>query len=214
MKRKHHSLVIISAPSGCGKDTIIKEVCKRLDHIGVSISCTTRPPRKKKETGLFEQEGVDYFFIEKDEFEAKIQQNGFLEYASFNGKWYGTPCDYVDRLRAEGNDIVILNIENRGAMQVKAVDPTAVSIFILPPSAHELRQRLIDRKSETVEEIENRMIQNTEQVKTAYPYDYVVMNDVLEDAIQEVVHIICAVRRRTHLHKELIDQVSATFDLN
>lgn len=167
MSEKPTNLVIISAPSGCGKDTIIEKVCQRLDGIGVSISCTTRKARQKKD-GTYEQHGVDYFFIEKPEFEASIRENGFLEYADVKGDLYGTPRAYVEKLINDGNDIIILNIENDGAAQVKATNPDAVSIFILPPSARELRRRLVDRKSETPEQIERRMIKSTEQMKTAY----------------------------------------------
>ena len=210
MNTAYSSLVIISAPSGCGKDTIIEKVCQRLIGIGVSISCTTRKARQKKD-GSYEQHGVDYFFMEKPEFEARIREDGFLEYADVKGDLYGTPRTYVEKLISDGNDVIILNIENDGAAQVKAANPDAVSIFILPPSAQELRHRLVDRKSETSEQIERRMAKSTEQMKTAYNYDYVVMNDDLENAVQDVVHIICAVRCRTILHKELIDQINATF---
>jgi len=205
-----NSLVVISAPSGCGKDTIIERVCQRLDGIGVSISCTTRAPRPKSD-GSYEQQGVDYFFIKRPEFEERICQNGFLEYANNKGDLYGTPRSYVEKLRDEGNDIIILNIENQGAAQIKATDPTAVSIFILPPSAQELRRRLVDRKSETPEQVEKRMTKGKEQMQMAYAYDYIVMNDDLDAAVEDVVHIISTVRRRTMLHKELVDQINATF---
>lgn len=205
-----NSLVVISAPFGCGKDTIIEKICQRLDGIGVSISCTTRDPRPKSD-GSYEQHGVDYFFIKRLEFEKRVSENGFLEYANNKGDLYGAPRGYVEKLRDEGNDIIILNIENQGAAQIKATDPTAVSIFILPPSAQELRHRLVDRKSETPEQVEKRMAKGKEQMQMAYAYDYVVMNDDLDTAMEDVVHIISTVRRRTMLHKELIDQINATF---
>lgn len=152
-----------------------------------------------------------YFFINRPEFEERICLNGFLEYANNKGDLYGNPRAYVEKLRDEGNDIIILNIENQGTAQIKATDPTAVSIFILPPSAQELRRRLVDRKSETSEQVEKRMAKSKEQMQMAYAYDYVVMNDDLEAAVDDVIHIICTVRRRTMLHKELIDQINATF---
>ena len=210
MECRTMNLVIISAPSGCGKDTIIEAVCKRLGGVGVSVSCTTRKARPKKD-GTYEQHGVDYFFVEKSEFEERIREDGFLEYADVKGDFYGTPRAYVEQLREDGHDIVILNIENDGAAQVKTKYPDAVSIFILPPDAQELRRRLVGRKSETPEQIERRMAKSTEQMKTAYDYDYVVMNDTLENAVEDVIHILCAVRRRTLLHRELIDRVYATF---
>ncbi len=210
MEHRQTNLVIISAPSGCGKDTIIEKVCGRLGGIGVSISCTTRAARRKKD-GTYERHGVDYFFIGKSEFEERIRENGFLEYADVKGDLYGTPRAYIEKLRDDGHDVIILNIENDGAAQVKANNPDAVSVFILPPDAQELRRRLVERKSETAEQIERRMAKSTEQMKTAYDYDYVVMNDDLETAVQDVIHIICTVRRRTMLHKELIDRINATF---
>ena len=210
MDEKNVNMVIVSAPSGCGKDTIIEQVCQRLDGIGISISCTTRKARKKKD-GTYEQHGVDYFFMEKPEFEVCICENGFLEYADVKGDMYGTPRAYVEKLISDGDDVIILNIENEGAAQVKAANPDAISIFILPPSAQELRRRLVDRKSETPEQIERRMDKSSEQMKTAYGYDYIVLNNDLEAAIQDVVHIICTVRRRTKLHKALIDQINETF---
>lgn len=208
---KISSLVIISAPSGCGKDTIIEQVCQRLDGIGVSISCTTRDPRPKG-NGAYEQHGVDYFFIKHSEFEESMCQNAFLEYANIKGDLYGTPRAYVEELRNAGNDIIILNIENEGAAQIKAVDPTAVSIFILPPNAQELRRRLINRKSETFEQVERRIAKGKEQMRMAYTYDYVVMNEELNDAVEKVVHIISALRCRTMLHEELLDQINASFE--
>ena len=211
MENNKPILITISAPSGCGKDAIIEEVCKRLPHVGLSVSCTTRERRFDKKKNRWEQEGVDYFFIGREEFDEKIRQNEFLEYARFTKNWYGTPRAYVEELHARGNDVVILNIENQGAMQIKAMDPTAVSIFILPPSARELRRRLIERAAETLEEIENRMVKNAEQLRMAYAFDYIVMNDVKEEAIEDVVHIIAAERRKAYLHKRLIDQVNATF---
>ncbi len=205
------SYVVISAPSGCGKDTIIEKVCQRLDGIGVSVSCTTRDPRPKNDDS-YEQHGVDYFFIKRSEFDECVNQNGFLEYADNNGELYGTPRAYVEKLRDEGNDIIILNIDNQGAAQIKATEPTAISIFILPPSAQELRRRLINRKSEkTLEQVEKRIAKGKEQMQMSYVYDYVVMNDDLEAAVEDVVHIISTVRHRTMLHKELIDQINATF---
>ena len=204
------SLVVISGPSGCGKDTIIEKVCGRLGGVGVSVSCTTRAPRPKSD-GSYEQHGVDYFFIDRAEFEERIRRDGFLEYADNKGDLYGTPRDYVEKLRDEGSDVIILNIENEGAAQIRATDPTSVSVFILPPGARELRRRLVDRKSETPEQVEKRMVKGGEQMRMAYGYDYVVLNDDLDAAVEDVVHIISAVRRRTMLHKQLIDRINATF---
>lgn len=180
---KNISLIIISAPSGCGKDPIIDIVCKRLDGVALSVSCTTRKPRQKKD-GTFEQDGVDYFFLDRAKFDQSVSENGFIEYAEDNkGDLYGTPCAYIQELKNSDYDVIILNIENQGAVQAKRQYPTAISIFILPPSAQELRRRLVERNSETPEQIEKRMIKSAEQMKAAYSYDYVVLNDDLEVAV-------------------------------
>lgn len=204
------SLVIISAPSGCGKDTIIERVCRRLDGVGVSISCTTRPPRPKTD-GTYEQHGVEYFFVGRPEFEEGVSRGGFLEHAEKNDELYGTPREYVEKLFAEGKDVVILNIEDQGMREIRKLEPDAVSIFILPPSAQEVRRRLINRKSEPMEKMERRMADNVLQMPTAHEYDYVVLNDDLERAVEDVIHIISAVRCRTMLHRGLIDRVNETF---
>ena len=121
MENNKPKLFTLSAPSGCGKDAIIEEVCKRLPHVGLSVSCTTREPRFDKKKNRWEEEGVDYFFIDDEAFAEKVRQGGFLEYARFADRWYGTPRAYVEELYAQGNDAVILNIENQGAMQIKAM---------------------------------------------------------------------------------------------
>ena len=187
--------------------TIIEKVCQRLDGIGVSISCTTRDPRPKSD-GSYEQHGVDYFFIRRPEFEDRICQNGFLEYADNKGDLYGTPRAYVEKLRDEGKDIIILNIENQGAAQIKATDPTAVSIFILPPNAQELRRRLVDRKSETLEQVEKRMAKGKEQMQMAYAYDYVVMNEDLDAAVEDVVQKTNEAWFREHIYSKLMEKAA------
>ena len=211
--QKNPSLVIISGPSGCGKDTIIDIVRQRMSGIGLSVSCTTRAPRPKKPEG-FEQHGVDYFFTTREAFEAGIRENGFLEYADNKGELYGTPRDYVEKLGQEGCDIVLLNIENLGAAQIKASEPNCVSIFILPPSGQEVRRRLIGRGTDPEATIEKRYQKGKEQVQMAYVYDYVVMNDDLETAVQDVIHILSAVRLRTMKNKDMIDRVNATYQEN
>lgn len=204
-------MVVISAPSGCGKDTVIREVCKRMDNIGVSVSCTTREARPKDD-GTWEQHGIDYFFLKRPEFEEMIRRNDFFEFAEDSkGDLYGTSRSYIEKLKNEGKDVIILNIDNYGAAQVKANDPLAVSIFILPPNAVELRRRLVARGSETPEKIRKRLVIGEEQMKTAYFYDYVVLNDKIKKAAEDVVHIIGAAQRRTMQHKALIDSVNASY---
>lgn len=208
MQTANRTLVVISGPSGCGKDTVIKEVLKRLPGTALSVSCTTRARRKNN--GEWETEGVDYYFIDQETFRRRIREGDFLEYAENKGELYGTPRAELEMLAAAGNDVILLNLENEGAAQIKAMDPTVTTVFLLPPDGKTLRSRLIGRASDTPEERLKRLEKGREQLRMAYMYDYVVMNDELSVAVQDVIHIICAVRRRTQLHKRLIDEVNAS----
>lgn len=201
----------ISAPSGCGKDTIIERVLKRLSGAALSVSHTTRPPRSKEGGGM-EQHGIDYFFVDDAAFAEQVRSGEMLEHAEIHGHLYGTSRAGVRALAERGCDLIILNIETHGAMQVKAADPSAVTIFILPPSAQELRRRLVARSTDEPEDVEKRMGEAPAQVKMAYAYDYIVMNDNLDDAVEEVVHILSAAKRRAYLNKQLIDQVNRSFE--
>lgn len=158
-----------------------------------------------------EQHGADYFFVDRAAFAGQVHSGEMLEYAEIHGELYGTSREGVRALAERGCDLIILNIESHGAMQVKAAEPAAVSIFILPPSAEELRRRLEARGTDVPEKIEKRMSEAPAQMKLAYAYDYIVMNDDLNAAVEEVVHILSAARRRTHLNKRLIDEVNQTF---
>lgn len=211
MSKPEATFVVVSAPSGSGKDTVIRNVCKQMEGIGVSVSFTSRKPRKRDD-GSFEQEGVEYFFLERAEFEAMARAGGFFEYMEDNkGDLYGTSNAYLQKLIDEGNDIIIMNVDNLGAKRIKELVPEAVSIFILPPSAQEVRRRLIERGAETADQIEKRLIKGAEQMKAAHTYDYVVLNDDLATAVQDVIHIIGTVRRQTQLHLEMIERVKASF---
>ena len=201
--------IVLSGPSGVGKGTICEEIVRRLPDVGVSISTTTRPPRPKKD-GSMEQNGVEYFFADREAFEKKVREGGFLEHAYVHGNYYGTSREYVEQLKKAGRD-VILEIDMQGAFQVKADDPTAVTVFILPHEKNELRARLEGRHSETPETLEKRMKDAGRQMPLAYTYDYVVLNDDLETAVSEVIGIIEAARRRTSLNKETVDRINKSF---
>lgn len=201
--------IVISGPSGVGKGTICEEIARRLSDVGISISTTTRAPRPKKD-GTMEQHGVEYFFTDCETFEKEAREGGFLEYAYVHGNYYGTSRSYVETLKAEGKD-VILEIDMQGAFQVKASDPAAVTVFILPPEKGELRSRLEGRHSETPETLEKRMKDAAKQMPLAYAYDYVVLNDDLEQAVGEVIAILQAARKRTSLNKETIDRINKSF---
>ncbi len=182
-------LLVVSAPSGCGKGTILGEILKD-DSFYYSISATTRAPREG------EQDGVNYHFITKEEFEQRIAQGGMLEYAQYCGNYYGTPKKEVEQMREAGRD-VILEIEVEGAMKVRALCPDAVFLFIAPPSVEELRRRLNKRGTEAAEVIEERVSQASRELSYANRYDYIIVNGELEKAIQDFRAVVRAEKLRT-----------------
>lgn len=179
-------LFIISAPSGCGKGTILHKVFKG-DEAFYSVSCTTRKPREEDE------DGVTYHFMSREDFEKMIADGGFLEYAEYSKNYYGTPKRATEEMLAKGKD-VILEIETQGAFQVKRLMPEAVSLFILPPSVKELDRRLHKRATEPDDVIDLRVSQAKGEIEKAYKYDYVIMNDELDDAIRDFGLIISSVK--------------------
>ncbi len=174
-------LIIISAPSGCGKGTVLQEF--RKDHdVFLSVSCTTRGPREGEENG------VHYHFLAEDEFTDMIEKDGFLEYAGYTGNRYGTPLAPLLENLAAGRD-VFLEIETQGAFKVKELLPETSMIFILPPSVSELRRRLLKRGTETPEKIEKRVAAAAKEIERAYEYEYVMMNDDLDLAVADFTEI-------------------------
>lgn len=182
-------LLVVSAPSGCGKGTILGEILKD-DSFYYSISATTRAPREG------EQDGVNYHFITKEEFEQRIAQGGMLEYAQYCGNYYGTPKKEVEQMREAGRD-VILEIEVEGAMKVRTLCPDAVFLFIAPPSVEELRRRLNKRGTEAAEVIKERVSQAARELSYADRYDYIIVNGELEKAIQDFRTVVRAEKLRT-----------------
>lgn len=175
-------LTVISGFSGAGKGTVVK---KLTDDYGykVSVSATTRQPREG------EKDGREYFFITKEEFESRIQAQGFLEYAGYVDNYYGTPAEYVDKELSKGHD-VILEIEVCGGLQVKEKRPDAVMIFLVPPSADELKKRLISRGTEDTETIEKRLARAYEETEFIGKYNYVVVNDTVDKCVANLNDII------------------------
>jgi guanylate kinase len=190
MSGKRGLLVVISGPSGVGKDTLIERLRERDPSLRYSVSCTTRKARHG------EVEGVSYFFVSRPRFEELIKQGFFLEYATYNGNYYGTPAAAVEEARAAGHDI-LLKIEVQGAAQVRRRAPDGLFIFISPPSKEELVRRQERREGGVADEdmTERLKIAETE-MKHSSEYDHVVINDDLERAVGEVLEIIQRARER------------------
>ncbi len=176
-------LLILSGPSGSGKDTVIDCLLKRDDQIVCSVSMTTRKPRPG------EQDGVNYFFVSKEEFEQKIAQDEMLEWAKYGENYYGTPKTPILKWIAEGKT-VILNIEVQGAGKIKEQMPEVRTMFLMPPSVQALRARLKGRGTESDEEIEKRIAIARYEISHAYDYDYIIVNNRLEDAVEGVLEVV------------------------
>lgn len=175
-------LVVISGFSGAGKGTIMKELIRRYDY-QLSVSATTRRPREG------EVDGKDYYFHTRDEFQKMIEDGELIEWAEYVGNYYGTPKKYVEEQLENGKD-VLLEIEMQGGMLVKEQFPDALLLFISPPSADILKERLTGRGTESPEEIEKRLLRAVEEVKYMKDYDYIIVNDDLEDAVGKVNDLI------------------------
>lgn len=176
-------LLVISGLSAAGKGTIAKELVSRYGNYVLSISATTREKRGE------EVDGKDYFFVSADEFTKMIKNSELLEYANYVNNYYGTPKKYVEEMIKNGKN-VILEIEMQGALQVKKIYKDAILIFFLPKDAKTQRERLISRKRETAEQIEERVRQSVKDAEYAKHYDYVIVNDDIEQAISDIQDIV------------------------
>lgn len=177
------NLIVISGPSGVGKGTVCDILLKSCKNLALSISATTRAPRD------IDAEGVTYYFKTKQEFENMIKQNKFLEWAKYNDNYYGTPLEPVREKLKQGTN-VLLEIDVQGALNVKKICPDAVYIFIAPPDIETLHKRLNNRGTETQEEIKRRIDSADAELMQQDKYDYVVINDNLDDAVREIENII------------------------
>ncbi len=193
-------LVVISAPSGGGKGTILKELFAQNENLRLSVSATTRAPRPG------EEHGKQYYFLSREEFEALIAQGRMLEHAEYVGNYYGTPRDPVEEWLSQGRDVV-LEIEVQGGAQVKKLMPECVSIFILPPSMKVLGERLRGRGTETEETVQKRLATARREIPQAREYDYLVFNDLLEDAVEEILAILRAEKLKYSRNADSIERV-------
>jgi len=189
-----HFLIILSAPSGGGKSTILTEILKVADNIDYSVSYTTRSPRGT------EQNGIHYHFVNEEEFQQRIAEGDFLEYAKVFGNWYGTSKSFIKKCLA-GKRHVIMDIDVQGDSFISATDIPYVKIFILPPSMEVLKQRLILRATDSEEEIAKRLQIAQEEVAYIPQYQYLVINDNLEIAVQDILAIIRAEENRVCRYK-------------
>ena len=192
LQRTHSEgrLFIVSAPSGAGKTSLVRHLVKELDNIEVSISHTTRSKRP------LEVDTVDYFFVNEEKFNAMIANHEFLEYAHVFGKLYGTSLLQINARLQQGIDVV-LDIDWQGALQIKKSFPTAVGVFILPPSLETLHQRLLARQQDHQEVIAQRMQQARDEIKHYEFFDYIIVNDVFAQAANELISIVVAERLHT-----------------
>lgn len=193
-------LTVVSGFSGAGKGTIMKRLMEKYDNYALSVSATTRAPRPG------EEEGREYFFRTVEEFEKMIAKEQLIEYAKYVDNYYGTPRAYVEEQLEAGKD-VILEIEIQGALKVKEKFPETLLLFVTPPSARELMDRLVKRGTESMEVILSRMERAREEAKGMDRYDYLVINDVLEDCVDEVHRIIQGEHRKSFRNMDFIEKM-------
>ncbi len=192
-------LIVFSAPSGCGKGTMLEEIFKDKS-FAISVSATTRAPREG------EKDGVNYHFLTREDFEQRIADGKFIEHAEYCQNLYGTLSSEVDGRLEQGLN-VILEIEPQGAMKIREKRPDAVFIFVVPPSINELRRRLKKRGTETDEVIEERVSKAAWEISQAEKYDYVIVNDALEDAVSDFFAVIRGEQLKVDYSGDIINEV-------
>ncbi len=193
-------LIVVSGFSGAGKGTVMKEIMNTYDNYALSVSATTRSPRPG------EVEGISYFFKTDDEFRQMIEKDELIEYAGYVGHYYGTPKHFVEKNLDEGKD-VFLEIEIQGALKVKEKYPDAVLMFITPPDAKTLRERLVNRGTESMDVIEKRLARAAEEANGVEAYDYIVINDNLQECVEMVDRIVKCEHNRTSERMSIINSI-------
>ena len=197
-------LTVISGFSGAGKGTVVKQLLQEYDY-GLSISATTRSPREG------EQDGREYFFKTKEEFEKMIREHQLIEYAQYVGNYYGTPKEYVVQQLEQGKDVT-LEIEMQGALRVREILPEVNLIFLTPPTVDELERRLVSRGTETAEVIRERMARAKEESAYMKEYDYVVINDDLDECVENVHQLIRSLHYKREQQEGFIQKIKQEFE--
>ena len=195
-------LVVVSGFSGAGKGTLIKAMLEKHHNYALSISATTRAPRQG------EEDGREYFFVTREKFEEMIREGQLIEYARYVENYYGTPRQYVFQQMADGKD-VILEIEIQGALKIKERFPDALLLFVMPPSADELKRRLVGRGTETMEVIDQRLHRAAEEAEGMTSYDYILINDKVDTCVDAMHQLIQAQHRRVSGNLDFIQQMKS-----
>ena len=193
-------LVVVSGFSGAGKGTLMKALLEKYHNYALSISATTRSPREG------EQDGREYFFVTRDKFESMIEERELIEYAQYVNNYYGTPRQYVFQQMADGKD-VILEIEIQGALKIKERFPEALLLFVMPPSADELKHRLTSRGTETADVITARLHRAAEEAAGINSYDYILVNDQIDTCVEEMHQLIQAQHNKVSNNLDFIEQM-------
>ncbi|MCR4923777.1 MAG: guanylate kinase [Lachnospiraceae bacterium] len=204
--KKRGLLIIISGFAGSGKGTLMKALLSKYDNFALSISATTRDKRPG------EEDGKDYFFVSVEEFERLIKEDALLEYARYVSNYYGTPKKYVFDMLESGKD-VILEIETEGALKVKAKYPDTVLIFVMPQSVEEIYKRLKKRGTESEEVIMKRMTKAGEEAKVIEKYDYILINDEIDECLVRMYETINGARNTIMRNKDQIERVNEEFEV-
>ena len=194
------SLVVVSGFSGAGKGTVMKALISKYDNYAMSVSATTRAPREG------EADGREYFFKTREAFEGMIERDELIEYARYVDNYYGTPKEYVCSNIQAGKD-VLLEIESQGALQVKEKFPETILVFLTPPSAEELKRRLIGRGTEDMDTIWARLKRAGEEAEDIPKYDYIIVNDTVDRCVEELHALIQSQRARVGNHREFISRI-------
>ena len=201
MLNKRGILIVVSGFSGAGKGTVMKRLMEKYsDDYALSISMTTRNPRDG------EVDGQHYFFVSREQFEENIGKGGFIEHAQYCGNYYGTPRDYVEKQLMAGKN-VILEIEIQGALLVKEKFPDTLLLFVSPPSAVELKKRLVGRGTESMEQIKARLERAVEEAPIMDSYDYIVLNDVVEDCVDKIHEVVGMAKCSADRNREFIEMM-------